>query len=311
MMMSRRKIFTIGETVYDIIFKNGEPEAAKAGGSTLNSSVSLGRLGLPVHFISEFGKDHVGNFIIDFLESNNVSTNHLQLYEPGKTAIALAFLNEKNDASYSFYHNYPELRLQGQFPKVEKDDIVLFGSYFAISHDTRKGVLKFIKQAREAGAIIIYDPNFRHPHLHEMETLRPNIEENIQMADIVRGSHEDFQLIFKTKFAADTYLRIQGFGNPNLVYTQSNKEVVFVSKKLQFTLPVPKVKTFSTIGAGDNFNAGIIYSIYNYKLERKEVLKPDGDIWKKIVGNAIKFGTHVCGSIENYISKEFAQSLKL
>ncbi len=138
-------------------------------------------------------------------------------------------LDENEDATYSFYYDYPEKRLQGDFPEVNEDDIVLFGSYFAISHETRKGVLKFIKQARSAGAIIIYDPNFRHSHLHDIEKLRPNIEENIKMADIVRGSHEDFQLIFNIGSALETFEKIKEYGNPNLVYTQNSKEVVFIS----------------------------------------------------------------------------------
>jgi len=33
----------------------------------LNSSVSLGRIGLPVHLISEYGDDDIGRIIDDFL----------------------------------------------------------------------------------------------------------------------------------------------------------------------------------------------------------------------------------------------------
>ncbi len=51
-----RKIYGIGETVFDIIFKNGQPQAAKPGGAMLNSSVSLGRIGLPVSFIVRIRK---------------------------------------------------------------------------------------------------------------------------------------------------------------------------------------------------------------------------------------------------------------
>lgn len=305
-----RRIFAIGETVYDIIFKDGIPLASKAGGSTLNSSVSLGRLRMPIHFISEIGMDQVGKFIVKFLKENKVFTDHLQLFKKGKTALALAFLNDNNDASYSFYHNYPDKRLQGDFPKVNKDDIVLFGSYFAISIETRQGVLKFIKQARKAGAIIIYDPNFRHSHLHDLEKLRPNIEENIQMADIVRGSHEDFQLIFNTQSAEETFAEIRKFGNANLVYTQSNKEVVFKSDKIQLSISVPKVKTKSTIGAGDNFNAGLIYSIFQQDLKWSDLLKPETGSLKQILQTGIQFGSHVCQSMDNYISKEFDADIK-
>ena len=58
-----RNIFAIGESLLDIIFSDGLPNSAKAGGSMLNSVVSLGRIGLPVHFITEYGLDSPGKLI--------------------------------------------------------------------------------------------------------------------------------------------------------------------------------------------------------------------------------------------------------
>ncbi len=98
-----RKIYGIGETVFDIIFKNEQPQAAKAGGAMLNSTVSLGRIGLPVSFISEYAGDNVGRIIDSFLIENGVSTAYVDHFKEGKTKLALAFLNEQNDASYTFY----------------------------------------------------------------------------------------------------------------------------------------------------------------------------------------------------------------
>src|ERR1035438_659703 len=86
-----RKVFAVGETVWDIIFKNGTPLTARAGGSMLNTSVSLGRCGIPVSFISEIGNDEPGRHIFNFLSGNKVSTDYVQRYSDGKTAIALAF----------------------------------------------------------------------------------------------------------------------------------------------------------------------------------------------------------------------------
>jgi len=72
-----RKIYGIGETVFDIIFKNEQPQAAKAGGAMLNSTVSLGRIGLPVSLISEYAGDNVGKLIDSFLTANGVGTDHV------------------------------------------------------------------------------------------------------------------------------------------------------------------------------------------------------------------------------------------
>ncbi len=111
-----RRIYGIGETVYDIIFKDGAPQAAKPGGSVLNSMVSLGRTGLPVSFISEYGKDDVGSLIDRFLNDNGVNTSTVYRYNDANTSLALAFLDEKNDAHYTFYKDFPGKRLMWIFP---------------------------------------------------------------------------------------------------------------------------------------------------------------------------------------------------
>ena len=132
-----RKIYTIGETVLDIVFKNQLPVAAKAGGSMLNTAVSLGRLGLPIHFISEYGTDTVGDMIDGFLTSNGVDTRFVYHYSDGKSALALAFLDEKNNANYSFYKAYPTKRLDVSFREVQSNDIIMFGSFYGITYEIR------------------------------------------------------------------------------------------------------------------------------------------------------------------------------
>jgi sugar/nucleoside kinase (ribokinase family) len=57
-----RKVYTIGETVLDIILKDNQPFATKAGGACLNSAVTLGRLGLPSYFIGEYGLSNLLEF---------------------------------------------------------------------------------------------------------------------------------------------------------------------------------------------------------------------------------------------------------
>ena len=73
-----KRIIGIGETVFDIIFKNNQPQAAVPGGSTFNSMISLGRTAAKrgraeVLMISETGSDQVGDIIASFMEDNGVS----------------------------------------------------------------------------------------------------------------------------------------------------------------------------------------------------------------------------------------------
>jgi fructokinase len=305
-----RKIYTIGETVLDILFKNNTPVTAKAGGACLNSAVTLGRLDLPVYFIGEYGLDEVGNFIDQFLKQNKVATDYVYRYYDGKSSLALAFLNENNDASYDFYKLYPEKRLAVKFPEIKEDDIVLFGSIYAVTFEVRPKLLEFIRQAKKKKAIVMYDPNFRKYHLHELPKLRPLIYENFSLSDIVRGSNEDFSFILGADNADEVYGEIQA-ACPNLLFT-SNRQGVFVrSTRVSHMFPVKKIDPLSTIGAGDNFNAGIVYSLYKYGIGHKELPNMDEEMWQTIIAYAVDFATHVCLIYDNYISHEFAAAYRI
>ena len=79
-----RKVIGIGETMLDIIFKNGKPIEAVPGGSTFNGIVSLGRAGVKTVFVSETGNDRVGEYVRDFLRDNNVDTSAINVFQETK-----------------------------------------------------------------------------------------------------------------------------------------------------------------------------------------------------------------------------------
>jgi fructokinase len=304
------RIFTFGETVYDIIFKDAKPIAAKAGGSALNTSVSLGRLGLDVNFVSDLGKDNIGDTIIGFLSENGVKVNFIERYVNRKTSIAIAFLDDNNDASYTFYKDFPEERLSKLNLDFKADDIVLFGSFFALTENLRPVLRKFLKLAQDAHCIIIYDPNFRKAHLHELDKLKPFILENISFADIVRGSDEDFKLIFGVDNAEDTFMILKNAGCGNLIYTANQNDVIMKTQHNSVNAVVPLIKAVSTIGAGDNFNAGLIWTLAQNKLSKKEIQHLPEITMEKIISNGIAFAAEVCMSYENYVSRGFADNCK-
>ncbi len=303
-----RKIYGIGETVLDIIFKENKPQAAKAGGSVLNSVVSMGRMNLPVSFISEYGQDDVGKLIDNFLNENGVDSSSVHRFKNGSTSLALAFLDAKNDAHYTFYKDFPEKRLDIEFPVIMKDDIVQCGSFYAIWPEIREKFKKFITQAKDNGALILYDPNFRPTHVSELNTLKPLIIENMKMTSLLRGSDEDFFNIFGTNSPDDAWKVARDYCRC-LVYT-ANTEGVFVrTTSFSGKFPVQKITPVSTIGAGDNFNAGMLTSIYRNNIKNDQLEQLSEKEWSEIISTAVAFATHVCMSYENYISEEFAEKL--
>lgn len=293
----------------DIIFKNNQPQAAKAGGAMLNSCVSLGRIGLPVSFISEYAGDNVGKIIDSFLSDNGVGTSYIDHYKEGKTKLALAFLNERNDASYTFYQDYPEKRLSIDFPMIMKDDIILCGSIYSITGEIRKKFTDLITRANEKGAIVIYDPNFRPTHSADLETLKPMIVENMKAAKLIRGSDEDFKNIFGANTPDEAWDVVKKYCSC-MVYTANSEGVYVRTVSFSGKFAVKAIKPISTIGAGDNFNAGMIAAIYLNKISADQLDKMGQKEWSKVVSTGVDFATNVCLSYENYISTEFAEELK-
>lgn len=307
-----RKVIGIGETVLDIIFRDEKPISALPGGSTFNAIISLGRSGVKASMISETGNDRIGQNIIKFMESNGIDASYVNVYPESKSPLSLAFLNDHNDADYIFYKDHPHDRIDYVYPEVNADDIVLFGSFFALNPVIRPQVYAFLDYARQRGAILYYDVNFRASHKNEVMKVTPNLLDNLEMADIVRGSSEDFEILFR-QHDADTVYRSQiAFYTKKFIYTRSADPVeVRGDSGFSKQYPVLPTETVSTIGAGDNFNAGFIYGLIKNGITRQHIDQGLTESqWDALVSSALDFSAECCRDIYNYVSEEYGEKMR-
>lgn len=307
-----RKVIGIGETMLDIIFKNGKPIEAVPGGSTFNGIVSLGRAGVKTVFVSETGNDRVGEYVRDFLRDNNVDTSAINVFQETKSPVSLAFLDKDNNADYIFYRDQKHDHMDFAYPDIQKDDIVVFGSFYAVNPALRPQVSGLLEYARQRGAIIYYDVNFRKAHQADLMKVTPNLIDNLEYADIVRGSKEDFEVLYKKDSAERVYRAETSFYCKRFIYTDGPNPVsVFSNNGFHKEYAMPKTETVSTIGAGDNFNAGFIYGMIKYGVTRDDVEQGlSEEVWDKLIATATAFSADCCKDIFNYISKEFGQQLQ-
>lgn len=307
-----RKVIGIGETVLDIIFKNEQPIGAYPGGSAFNALISLGRCGVDGTFIGEAGHDRVGEHIIRFLRENGVNADHVNVFADSKSPISLAFLDERNDAEYIFYKDHPHDQLDFVYPDIQPDDIVLFSSFYAVNPVIRPQIVGLLEYARAHGAIIYYDVNYRSSHRNEVMKITPNYLENLEYADIVRGSREDFDVLYKMRDPDKVYTAEVSFYCMKFICTQGADTVELrADQGLKRSYPVPPTSTVSTVGAGDNFNAGFIYGLLKYGITRNDLaqgLTPEQ--WDKVVACGMEFSADCCKSLFNYVSKEFGEQIK-
>lgn len=309
-MSGTSRVYGIGETLLDIIFRDGQPVAARPGGSVLNAMVSLGRADIHCSFISEYAGDQTGETIDRFLSGNRVGTEHVYRYRQGKTALALAFLDENNNAGYTFYKDYPEERMKGSIPEMRTGDLVLFGSFSALTPELRPALVNILNKAKSKGAFILYDPNFRQSHAENLHSLLPMVVENMQFANLVRGSDEDFHHLFGATDPISAYRETSKYC-PILVYTRGGEKVTVCTPGHQKDYPVKKVRALSTIGAGDNFNAGLLYAMARETIDFRDIRDGQHPAWNTLIHYATLFAADVCSGYDNYISEKTASALRL
>lgn len=305
-----KRIIGIGETILDILFKESQPVKAVPGGSVFNSIVSLGRMGCNVALVSEVGSDRVGNMVVDFLAANGVDTSSVYRFRDAKSPVSLAFLDENNDAEYMFYKESADDHLQIEFPQIEPGDIVLYGSYFVLNKQLRPKVKAFLEYARSRGAILYYDVNFRKNHEAERLKIAEALIENLEYADIVRGSIDDFKVLYGNDDAARIYNGNIKFYCPDFICTHAGDGVKLFTRGYAAEYDVPAVEVVSSVGAGDNFNAGVVYGLLKAGVAREDIPALTKEQWDRIIRCGLDFSAHACTLVDNYVEQEWADNYK-
>lgn len=299
-------VIGIGETILDIIFRNDQPQAAVPGGSTFNAMISLGRLNVECSMVTETGDDYVGNIICNYMKDNGVNTQFVTRNKGTKSHLSLAFLDENDDAHYQFYKNHAGADIPGSMPEVCSDDIVMFGSFFAINPKIRTMVKAMLGKAHGAGAVMYYDINFRSSHIDEIPMIMDNLNENMRMATVVRGSLEDFGYLYGCTDVDEIYEKHISQYCPCFICTNGSKPIELRTPTVKASFETKPVDTVSTIGAGDNFNAGFVYGVMKHKTKKDAFASIPLEQWTPMINIGQQFSSQVCTSMYNSISKEFA-----
>lgn len=333
------RIIGIGETVLDILFKNDQPQAAIPGGSTFNSIISLGRAGMDCYIVTETGDDHIGDLTCNYLQRNGVRDTFVSRQQGMKSHLSLAFLNQQNDAQYVFYKDHASVRMQARELHCQPDDALLFGSFFSINPTIRPAVKTMLQEAHDAGATLYYDINFRKPHIADLPQVYDAIMENMTLSSIVRASTEDLLTLFGTDYcplwqqenglqlaktlciadlgSADAAIVEQAVSRlyqglirhycQRFICTTGSGSVYLCTPQFYQTFTVNRIPTVSTVGAGDNFNAGFLYGLVKNGLNISELTEHD---WATCIEMGKRFAQDVCQSYENSISPTLVHSLR-
>jgi fructokinase len=253
-----------GEALFDFFLESeagpaAATYAARAGGSPFNVAIGLARLGAEAGVLTGLSDDLLGQRLSQVLVAEGVSTRYA-IPTDRPTTLSLVGLDAAGVPAYQFYDNgSADTGVEpGDLPALGPEVIGLhFGSYSLAA--TPVGDAMAALARGKGGRFVSVDPNVRPTVEPDMDVWRARMAVLFPLADLVKISAEDLELLRPGKaaeaFAAD--LVAAGVG---LVVVTDGGEAAhgWTASGLRASATPPRVKVIDTVGAGDTFQAALL-----------------------------------------------------
>jgi len=263
------KITAVGEILIDMtqthIDENGNPHfAAIPGGAPANVAVAVSKLGGEAAFVGCVGDDQYGRLLRDTLVRYGVSTGGLQVTKCANTTLAIVTVDPQGERSFSFYRK-PGADTMIQADRAVRDaadtDILYFGSVSLTDPCCREAVVTAVRAAKNAGALITYDPNYRAPLWNSEEEAALQMRAVLPLCDIVKISDEETMLLCGTHDPEEALQALMPLGIRLAVVTLGKNGALWRCGGMKGRVPGFSVKVADTNGAGDTFFGSLLYRI--------------------------------------------------
>ncbi|WP_018111041.1 carbohydrate kinase family protein [Thermus igniterrae] len=257
-----------GEVLVDLVLEEEAPLrfTGVLGGSVLNTATTLARLGLPVRFLSEVGADWVSAWAEGEMARRDL--NPVLCRHPGPMPLALVRLDAAGNAHYSFHRPF-EAPYRPSPGLLKGAKAFHFGSLFALEARTHGGVAALLQEALGEGALLSYDPNLRSPPTPEE---RARVAGYLARVHLLKLSLEDGRLLFPE----GPLEAVRRLPPPLKVLTLGPEGAVAFCGGEEVRVPGERVAVVDTVGAGDNFSAGLLALLLRkgYRPETLGALSP-------------------------------------
>lgn len=178
---------------------NGLFEACP-GGAPCNVLAMLNRLGRKTAFIGKVGEDMFGNLLRDCIKEAGVEVSGLVMDRDVRTTLAFVKTFKNGDRDFSFYRNPgADMMLDPEDVRVDiiRDTRIFHFGTLSMTHDTvREATKKAVVLAKEAGALISFDPNLREPLWDSLDNANEQISWGLSRCDILKIA--DNETVFVT-----------------------------------------------------------------------------------------------------------------
>lgn len=202
--MKQTDVTAFGEILIDFTHSgtadNGAVLFARhPGGAPGNVAVQVARLGGTAAFLGKAGNDMHGQFLSDTLKAEGVNTSGLLLDDRHFTTLAFVSVDDTGERTFSFARK-PGADTQlsaDELNRAQIRDAKIFhvGSLSLTHEPARTATLEGIREAKTAGALVSYDPNYRASLWNSRQEAMDAMRSLVPFADLMKISDEETELL--------------------------------------------------------------------------------------------------------------------
>ncbi|MBK1698321.1 sugar kinase [Rhodovibrio salinarum] len=238
------------------------------GGDTLNTSVYLARLGVPVAYVTQLGDDVYSDEMTRAWQEEGMDTS-LTARKPGAQPGLYAIHTDANgERSFAYWRwNAPVRtmvsdgvldRLRAELDRFAA--LYLSGITLSLFDDAqRQELFRLCEAARERGLTVAFDTNHRPRCWPSAAAASDAYDRMAAIADTMMPSWEDCQAVYADSTPEDAAVRFARRGAETVVIKQGERGAGLYTHGHWREVPgVQVAQPVDTSAAGDSFNAGFL-----------------------------------------------------
>ena len=254
---------------------------ANPGGAPCNVLAMLSRLGHKTAFVGKVGQDFFGQQLEKAIREVGIDASGLRRDPEVHTTLALVHNTPDGDRDFSFYRNpgADMMLREDELPEslIKEARIFHFGTLSMTHEGVRQATKKAIRIAKEAGALISFDPNLREPLWNSLEDAKEQVLYGLGQCDILKISDNEIQwLSGEQDFDAGVRWIRARFSIPLILVSMGRDgSRAYYQDKIVEVKPFFQPTTIETTGAGDTFCACVLHYILLHGLQELT----ETDLW--------------------------------
>lgn len=285
-------IISLGEALIDFISQKDLEFEGFPGGSPMNTSIAISRLGIPCKFLGRISNDIFGSKLINHLQDNSVGTD-MVIRTDDPTTLSFVQKQEDGQAKYAFFANGTadkniSLEDLSNIGIPSEAKILHFGSISLSMEPCGSTITEFLRKTSN-NLILSFDPNIRPSLVPDKNKYMIRFQQLCEISSILKLSDEDLLWLYP-ELDTDTAVNLLlGYGVSIIALTTGKTGALLITKTNRISSSLFDLPVADTIGAGDTFHGAMLSYLYKQNwIDRNSISTLNKDQLQKLGNYANK-----------------------